>query len=169
MLTERLELRPWTRDDLPRLRALTSDPLVVRYIGDGATWAEERLTAFVAKQRRQLRAHGFCLWAVVLREQDWVIGYGGAQPLAETGDVEIGWCLERAYWGRGLATELGSRTLEYLFHEVGLSRAVAITYPENSGSINVMRKLGMNYERSFEYRGIDVALYAIEKGAGNAG
>jgi [ribosomal protein S5]-alanine N-acetyltransferase len=74
----------------------------------------------------------------------------------------IGWCgldqrdprkpcpvlfylLERAYWGRGLATEAATELLRFAFDELGLVRVDGSCAPENAASRRVMEKLGMRY------------------------
>ena len=46
------------------------------------------------------------------------------------------------------------------FQQIGLERVVAFAVPENGASINVMRKLGMTYERHLQWKGFDVVLHA---------
>ncbi len=46
------------------------------------------------------------------------------------------------------------------FQKIGLERVVAIAVPENRASLNVMRKLGLSYERHLQWKGFDVVLHA---------
>jgi RimJ/RimL family protein N-acetyltransferase len=57
-------------------------------------------------------------------------------------EPEIGWALEPASWGRGLATEAGAAAVTWVFGELDYARAVSITTEANTASRNVMRKLG---------------------------
>lgn len=59
--------------------------------------------------------------------------------------VEVGWFVDRRYWGNGLATEGGRRSLTFGFEELGLDRIIARYDPENYASGKVMEKLGMNH------------------------
>ena len=72
----------------------------------------EELTA---RQRRHDAEHGFCLWTMV-DESGQVIGFTGAQPWPQDwgpkGEIEIGWRLGRAHWGKGYATAAAELTLE---------------------------------------------------------
>ena len=43
--TERLNLSPWEADDWLEFRSIAADPDVMRYIGDGQPWPEERVAA----------------------------------------------------------------------------------------------------------------------------
>ena len=82
----------------------------MRYIGDGTPWPEERSRQFVERQIALFDQRGFCLWKLVARlhnEAPVPIGFCGLQPLPESEEIEIGWWLARAWWGRGLATSGG--------------------------------------------------------------
>jgi len=91
-----------------------------------------------------------------------LIGFCGLQPLPETDEIEIGWWLARAWWGRGLATEAARAALHEGFTRAGLDRIVAIAQPANTASIRIMEKLGMRFERMTESRGVPVAMYACD-------
>ena len=82
-----------------------------------------------------------------------MIGFCGLQTLAETPEIEIGWWLARAWWGKGLATEAAREALRDGFERVGLRRVVAIAQPQNRASIRVMEKLGMKFARETSHRG----------------
>ncbi len=142
-------------------RAIAADPEVTRYIHDGRPWPDERARRFVERQISLYNERGFCLWKLVPKEGGGLIGFCGLQPLPEMGEIEIGWWLARAWWGRGLATEAARVALRDGFARVGLPRIVAIAQPANTASIGIMLKLGMRFDRIAESRGIPVVLYAL--------
>jgi RimJ/RimL family protein N-acetyltransferase len=63
--------------------------------------------------------------------------------------VEVGWELDPACWGRGLATEGGLAGVGYGFGVVGLERIISVTVPANRASWRVMEKAGMRLVRTF--------------------
>ena len=136
----------------------------MRYIGDGTPWPEERSRQFVERQIALFGERVFCLWKLSPKEGGGLIGFCGLQPLLETDmeteEIEIGWWLARAWWGRGLATEAARVALRDGFERAGLQRIVAIAQPANTASIGIMRKLGMRFERMTQSRGIPVVMYA---------
>ena len=105
----------------------------------------------------------FCLWKVLPKDGSPLVGFCGLQPLPDSPDIEIGWWLARACWGRGLATEAARVALGDGFERAGLARIVSIAQPANTASVRIMRKLGMQFERVADSRGIPVVLYAIER------
>jgi RimJ/RimL family protein N-acetyltransferase len=152
----------WEPDDWLEFRAIAADPEVMRYIGDGTPWPEERSRQFVKRQIALYREREFCLWKLMPKESGGLIGFCGLQPLPGTPDIEIGWWLARAWWGRGLATEAARAALGDGFTRVRLGRIVAIAQPANTASIRIMLKLGMRYERMMKPRGIPVVQYSVE-------
>jgi RimJ/RimL family protein N-acetyltransferase len=143
----------------------------MRYIGDGTPWPAERARKFVERQIALFAERGFCLWKLMPRMPEdggVLIGFCGLQPLPElrleTEQIEIGWWLARAWWGRGLATEAARAALRDGFERVGLQRIVAIAQPANTASIGIMQKLEMRFDRMTQPRGIPVAMYARAAG-----
>ncbi len=159
----RLRLATWSREDWPDFKPLATDSQVVRYIGAGQPWADERIQEFVSRQCGHWEKSRFCLWKLLPKESDALIGICGLQPLAETGEIEIGWWLTPAHWGRGLATEAARLAMSYGFEVARLDRIVAVAQPANRASLHVMEKLGMRFEKEAKPRGFDVHLYAIAR------
>lgn len=166
--TERLIVRPWTGDDVDGLRDVVTDPRVMRYVGDGETWSEQRIERFLSGQRDTLAREGFCFGALSLRDNGAVIGQAGLAPLGTTGDMEMGWWMGADHWNQGLATEASRGLLRFAFESAGLQRVVAIAYPQNRASRRVMEKLGMRFggerkagELGLPYGDLVVVLYCI--------
>jgi RimJ/RimL family protein N-acetyltransferase len=119
----------------------------MRYIGDGAPWPEERSRQFVERQIALFDQRGFCLWKLVpsCNEGGGLIGFCGLQPLPEAEEIEIGWWLARAWWGRGLATEAARAALRDGFERVGL-RAHRGHRPTGQHRFHRHHALGMRFE-----------------------
>ena len=45
---------------------------------------------------------------------------------------------------------------------MGLSQVIALVVPENVASVRVLEKLGLSFEKLFEYQGHPVAKYIIK-------
>ena len=161
--TDRLRFATWRDDDWEELQKLTSDPLVIRYLGTGEAWPRERVLEFVTRQGENWESHRMCLWKLLPRDSDTLIGICGLQRLPGGEEVEIGWWLAPSYWGRGLATEAAREALSYAFNVLNLPRVVAIAHPANRDSLRVMDRLGMRFEREALHRGNRIVLYSIER------
>jgi RimJ/RimL family protein N-acetyltransferase len=90
------------------------------------------------------------LLAAELRDTGEFIGFVGlAVPrfvAAFTPCVEIGWRLDPAYWGRGLATEGARAVVGHAFDVLHLDELVSFTIPGNTRSRRVMEKVGMTHD-----------------------
>src|SRR5262245_40553012 len=158
--TDRLIVRHWVPDDWKRLRPLATDPRVLKYIGDGQPWSDERLQQFVNGGIEQAKIRGWLLWPLIYRPNEELIGFAGFNSTFEP-EVEIGWWLLPDYWGKGWATEGGRAWLDYGFRKFEVPRVISVAQPANAASIRVMEKLGMHFERRFVHDETEVVCYAI--------
>jgi [ribosomal protein S5]-alanine N-acetyltransferase len=158
--TARLYLRQLTLDDLEDLHVIYSDSEVMKYLSRGVRNREETavdLLQIIADWEK----HGFGLWAVVNKENNQLIGDGGLRFLGDTSEVEVGYVLAKAYWGKGLATEIAKASIKYGFEVLQLKKIVAVADTENIASRRVMEKVGMKYQHNFNYRDRDRVYYSI--------
>jgi RimJ/RimL family protein N-acetyltransferase len=149
ILTARLVLTPFTPADRIPFGRLAADARVMRFIGPGVAWSRARADEAVARAVDGFRRHGFGWRSCRLRDTAAFVGLvalqhvgQGTVGLAED-VVEIGWWLDPAYWGRGLATEAGVAARDEAFERVGLDRLVGRYQPRNAASGRIMEKLGM--------------------------
>ncbi len=169
METERLLIQDWKPADWELFHPIVTDPEVMRFIGTGEILSDERVQRFIATQISNRASRGFCIWKLIHKASDRLVGHCGLQKLGNTVDTEIGWLLARDQWGQGLATEAARRVLCFGFEALGLERIVAIAQPDNEASINIMRKLGMGFEKKTNHgelglsnAQIEVVLYSKE-------
>jgi len=161
--SKRLLLHPWESADWIAFKPIATDPLVMKYILDGQIWPDDRIIAFVERQRRYYRDFGFCLWKLVSKDKNRLVGFCGLQPLNDLPGIEIGWWLASDLWGQGLATEAAQLILNDGFGRLDLNRIVAVALWENRASTRIMEKLGMTYEEEVLHHGFRAVMYSIEK------
>lgn len=86
-------------------------------------------------------------WAIELKEIGEVIGNISVVNLYENyQSCEIGYCMSKKYWKKGIMTESLKAVIDYLFSEVGFNRIEARHDTNNIASGKVMIKSGMKYE-----------------------
>lgn len=146
-----VQLRVPTDEDAVAWHRAFDEPEVMEFFG-GASAELSLYEEWTARQRRYDAELGFCLWTV-LDEDGEALGFTGAQPWPQTaygpvGEIEIGWRLGRAAWGRGYATAAARLTLERV-RAAGVDRVVATIDARNERSIAVARRLGMQRAESF--------------------
>jgi RimJ/RimL family protein N-acetyltransferase len=66
-----------------------------------------------------------------------------------------GWRLKKEAWGREYATEGAAACLRYGFSELGLDEVYSFTAEVNEPSRNVMKKIGMNFVKTFSHPRVD--------------
>jgi RimJ/RimL family protein N-acetyltransferase len=162
--TERLILRRLTTEDAEFIVELMNDPDWLRYIGDrGVRTVEEARTYLLAGPLAMYDRLGFGLYCVELRESGVPIGICGLLKRDALVDVDIGFAMLPAFRARGYAYEAAAATLEYAKRELGLTRVVAIVSPENEGSKQLLRKLGLRFERTTRLSadGKEVCIFAL--------
>ncbi|MDF2235846.1 GNAT family N-acetyltransferase [Albimonas sp. CAU 1670] len=140
--TARLRLRPRGPGDLADCLALDRDPEVTRWIP--GPWRDPAAhEAFVRARIEAEHGEGLGYWVVAPREApERFLGWILLIPDG-AGEIEIGWRLARAAWGRGMATEAALPVARHAFATVGLARVVADIAPGNAGSRRVAEKIGM--------------------------
>ena len=76
-------------------------------------------------------------------DTNWDLVEGPEVPDCE---IEVGYILKRAAWGKGYATEVCRRLLDFAFEETPLAEVVACIDDNNGGSRRVLSKCGLREE-----------------------
>ena len=165
LLTRRLRMRPYTKEDADAHLRVVSDAEFRRYFPPPPRFQPTRDSVLVGIGRFTEHWHqfGYGIWALELRDGGRLVGYCGLRHLPETGEVELLYGIDRAFWRTGLTTEAARAALRYGFERMGFDRVMAVTVPENAPSRGVMGKCGLSYEREARYFDIDCVYYAIDR------
>jgi RimJ/RimL family protein N-acetyltransferase len=149
--TARLWLREFRQDDFDDVHAYATQAEVVRYMDWGpntpqetqgfldrmfeaqATWPRDDVNLAIehAKDRRVIGA----------------IRLGLNKPAEQSAD--LGYSINRDYWGRGITTEAARALAGVAFRALGVHRLWAWCDIRNVASYRVMEKLGMRREGTF--------------------
>lgn len=161
--TDRLVLRRMDGSTRPHFARLARDPNVTRFLGDGSTWSDERIEEVFTWVLAHWDEQGFGWRAAFDRETDEFVGFIGlnyvgpeATEIPDKDEVEIGWWIDPAFWGRGFATEGARSVRDEAFARVGLDRIIGRHQKANPASGRIMEKLGMTFEREAVGRHGDV-------------
>lgn len=161
--TERLILRTLTEQDLDAVVKLNSDPEVVKYITGGVPMPKEQTEARFNFYIEHQKKHGFAIWALINKEDSLFIGLCGLQFLENTENVEVGYRLAKAFWGKGIATEAARACIDYGFKKLNLAEIVAVIDAENIASHQVIQKIGLGFEKTAYFYNKDLSYYKITK------
>ena len=165
--TDRLVLRRLTMDDAELILDLLNQPSFLRYIGDkGVRTLDDARNYILTGPMDSYERFGFGLYLAVLKEDGVPIGICGLLKRESLADVDIGFAFLPRFWSKGYAFEAASAVVAYGRSTLGLDRIVAITAPDNEGSIRVLEKVGLRFERMirFPQDGAEVKLFATMSG-----
>jgi RimJ/RimL family protein N-acetyltransferase len=163
--TERLIVRPRTLADLPACLAMDRDPQVTQFIA--GPWSDPVAhEAFVRTRIETDFGEGLGYWSIVTREApDHMLGWILLIPYEGSGpEIDIGWRLTRAAWGKGYAREAVAPVLDHAFETVRLSRVVADIDARNTRSIAVATKIGMRDAGGIDKDGIACRAFVLTAG-----
>ena len=113
--TERLYLREMKQSDFEALCKILQDQEAM-YAYEGA-FCDDEVQEWLDRQIARYQKWGFGLWAVVLKENEEMIGQCGLtmQPWKEDEVLEIGYLFWRSYWHNGYAVEAAKACKKYAF------------------------------------------------------
>jgi ribosomal-protein-alanine N-acetyltransferase len=167
--TKRLILRKTVMDDaLPMFRNWACDPEVTKFL----TWPPHPSVETTAQLLKlwieESEKPDYYQWMIVLKEIEQPIGtISVVRHRDDIAEAEIGYCIGRTWWHRGIMSEALNAVIDYLFAEVGMNRITAKHDTNNPHSGGVMRKCSMTYEGTHRAsdrnnQGIcDTAVYAV--------
>jgi RimJ/RimL family protein N-acetyltransferase len=150
---------PLTTERLSIRRAEVSDAASFygyRRLPEVSEWLP-RLAADQANVEERFQDEEFRKRTFVIEKDGQVVGdlylsVSDAWAQAEVQDrtvdaqAEIGWALDPAHQGQGLALEAALRLVDLCFEDLGVHRVFAICFADNDASWRLMEKLGMRRE-----------------------
>jgi RimJ/RimL family protein N-acetyltransferase len=151
--TPRLALRLIEAGDAPFILRLLNEPSFLRFIGDRGVRTLDDARAYIENGPVASYArHGLGLWLAQLRDGT-AIGMCGLLKRDNLDDIDIGFAYLPAFWGQGYAYEAAAAVMDHGRRVLGIPRIVAIVSPDNAGSIRLLEKIGLVYERRIDFNG----------------
>ena len=147
LYTERLLLRRMRVMDCYDMYEYASNSDVTKYL----TWSPHPNLEYTQEYLQYIQNHyalgDFYDWAVILREEGKMIGTCGFTRFHFHHDAaEVGYVINPAYRGRGIADEALLAVMRFGFSALGLHRIEAKYMEGNGASRRVMEKVGMTFE-----------------------
>lgn len=168
LTTERLLLRRTLLTDAPDVLIFRSDAYVQRFNGPVFKDVAEAEALIHALNREYFDQAGIS-WGVTLKNEDKVIGLFGIHHWNKYHRrAEVGYDLNRDYWGQSIASETLRAIIQFGFEQMNLNRIYAGTIADNHESVRLLEQLG--FAREGTKRGLsweddgtfhDGAMYSI--------
>jgi ribosomal-protein-alanine N-acetyltransferase len=159
--TERLILRALVPADEAGMFELHSNPEVHRYLGNNPVTDIEKISGVIEFVRQQYIDNGIGRWAMVEKSSNEFVGWTGMKRIKEPINnrvdfYDIGYRLIPRFWGKGYATEAAIAALDYAFTHLPTDEIVGLANVDNTGSRNVLQKIGLSYQETFAMEGMMV-------------
>ncbi|GAA4748563.1 GNAT family protein [Nocardioides endophyticus] len=147
--TARLTIRPMVADDVETLWQYRRIPSMYEWLGhDFSTlerFAEKMSPPDSMARTLVVELDGRAVGDLYLNISDaWA--QSDVADQAKGVQAEIGWAIDPAYAGRGLATEAAAELLRICFDDLGLRRIKALCFADNEPSWRLMERIGMRRE-----------------------
>jgi [ribosomal protein S5]-alanine N-acetyltransferase len=157
--TGRLLLRQFSTEDAGFILELLNEPSFIQNIGDRGVRTLDGARSYILNGPvASYASNGFGLYLVMLKETNESIGMCGLIKRVGLEDVDIGYAFLPKFWSKGYAVESALAVKAYAKEALGLHRLVAITDPANEGSIRVLGRIGLRFERMIRLSEDDIEL-----------
>ena len=119
---------------------------------------QKKIDALIEKAKKSIAEKGYGYFACQEKSSGNLIGFLGLNYIELQGmptGYTVSWVLAKEYWGNGYATEGARALLQLGFEKFNLEKIGACCVATNDKSIRIMKRLGMHYESSFNFPGIE--------------
>lgn len=148
LATDRLLINKITIDDAGFILELMNDKDWIKNIGDKGVRTIEDAQAYI--ENRFLTTYVETNWgfySLNLKNTQQIIGIAGLVDREGLDHIDIGYGMLPQFRGNGYAFEATKAIYDYGYQELKLEKIVAIVNPDNMGSIKLLNKLGLTYEK----------------------
>lgn len=148
--TNRLILRELTMEDFNDLFEILSDEETMKHYP--RPFDEQKVRDWIQWNICNYQTFGFGLWAVVLKENNKMIGDCGITMQNIDGEIkpEIGYHINKKYQRQGYATEAAIRCRNFAFENTPFNRIYSYMKYTNVGSYSVALNNGMKLIKEYE-------------------
>lgn len=150
--TDRLTLRPLSRDDLPAFAAFLGDPEATAGLHTPDPQTDPAVVAKILDRWVEQAE----MYTLIVKATGETAGFVGFVPRTmEWGDeLELGWMLMLDQRGKGYASEAAAA-----LRATKDQRVISLIRTDNPASESVARRIGATRERVFEYWGYETGVW----------
>ena len=145
--TGRLKVRETTLSDVDRFYEIYNDPSTTMYIEPLFEDREEELEYTRNYIETIYGFYGYGIWTVIEKDTGRIIGRAGVTDREGFDIPEIGFVIAPESRKKGYAFEVCSSILDHAKTELGFTKIQALVKPQNTVSINLLKKLGFEITR----------------------
>ena len=147
--TDRLLLRPTSKEDAAFILELVNTPKWLKFIGDRNVKTIDDAIAYIESRiTPQFERLGYANYTVIRKSDNAKLGSCGLYDREGLEGIDIGFAFLPEYEKQGYAFESANKLKEIAGSAFGLNTLSAITVKENVSSQNLLKKLGFKYSGS---------------------
>lgn len=145
--TSRLILRELKEEDANFIFSHFSDEDVCRYLYDEEPLERLEEALDIISWYKDFETKDHCRWAIEHKQSGNLIGTCGFHNLDRKNNiVELGYDLNKDYWGQGYMLEALEVVVDQAFSNMAINRIQAFVYTGNPGSYRLLEKLHFHQE-----------------------
>jgi ribosomal-protein-alanine N-acetyltransferase len=159
--TPRLIIREFLPDEEETYLNHFNDEMVLRYIPKRSR--EERIGIFRRALEQYAINKNLGIWGIFNKAEGDFMGSCLLRAFTdEPGTIELGYSLEKKYWGMGFASEMATAIAAYGFEDPDTLNIVAVTELPNTASQRVLEKAGFTRADNI-IRDVELAYFKIPR------
>ena len=144
--SERLYLRPTTEEDAALIFEIFTQEKAIRFIGDRNFLNQDDACEYIrARTLKQLHELGYGNYTLILKSTGQKVGVTGLFVPPGLTIIDLGYALLPSYEGNGYAREASRRLMQAAKEDFAQEKLSAITHPENTVSITLLKDLGFKH------------------------
>lgn len=148
--TDRLQIDVLTTEDAEFILELVNMPEWIRFIGQRNISNTEEATVYIQKIINNPRVR---YWTVRLNPEKTPIGIITFMKRDYLDNYDLGFAFLLSYTGKGYAFESCQAILHLMLKNKEHSKIMATTLKENTNSIQLLEKLGFQFDKEIENAG----------------
>ena len=160
--TERLYIREFNDNDAEFIIELLNSPGWLEFIGDRKIKTTEDALKYIKFLQSSYEQHGFGMWLIALKEGNVKVGMSGLLRRVTLDHPDIGFAFLPQYIGKGYGYETAMTVKEYAMNHLKMKELLAITVPANDKSIQLLKKIGLQYEKNSVMDGEELMIFKTE-------
>jgi [ribosomal protein S5]-alanine N-acetyltransferase len=160
--TERLKGERISRSHWQQWLQIGFSPAVMATMG--GVWDLEKAEHNMQVNCEEWKNNGHGQWIFFDKSTKEFVGRGGIRKVTvnKNQEVELGYALMPKFWGKGLAVEIGKKTLTIAFNCFNYKNVVCYTLVDNQKSQRVMQKIGFTFEENIFHANLPHVLYRYQ-------
>jgi ribosomal-protein-alanine N-acetyltransferase len=150
--TERLLLRPFTKDDASAVfDGWETNPNVSKYMFWKSHSDINKTKAWLDFELDNICKPDWFRWGICLKDSGNLIGTAILYLEESYDKFEVSYNLAESHWRKGYTTEAMERIIDFAKYTLGVTEIVARHAAENTASENVIKKLGFKFVKEISY------------------